>query len=58
MIVHTIDEFSAIDILSNNAGFQFVAPVDDFSVTKWDAINSINLTASFHTTRLTLPEMM
>lgn len=57
MIARAIDEVGAIDILINNAGIQFVAPVDDFPVAKWDAIIAINLTASFHTTRLALPAM-
>jgi len=47
----------AIDILVNNAGIQFVAPVDEFPVDKWNAIIAINLTASFHTVRLALPQM-
>jgi 3-hydroxybutyrate dehydrogenase len=57
MITRATDEFGAVDILVNNAGIQYVAPVDDFPVSKWDAIIAINLTASFHTTRLVLPAM-
>jgi 3-hydroxybutyrate dehydrogenase len=47
----------SIDILVNNAGIQHVAPVDEFPPAKWDAIIAINLSASFHTTRLALPGM-
>jgi 3-hydroxybutyrate dehydrogenase len=47
----------SIDILVNNAGIQHVAPVDEFPPAKWDAIIAINLSASFHTTRLVLPGM-
>ena len=50
-------ELGGVDILVNNAGIQHVAPVDAFPTAKWDAILAINLTASFHTTRLALPEM-
>jgi 3-hydroxybutyrate dehydrogenase len=57
MITRATDEFGAVDILVNNAGIQYVAPVDDFPVSKWEAIIAINLTASFHTTRLVLPAM-
>ncbi|HSD44083.1 MAG TPA: 3-hydroxybutyrate dehydrogenase [Burkholderiales bacterium] len=57
MIESTIAELGGIDVLVNNAGIQFVAPVEDFPVEKWDAILAINLSAAFHTTRLALPRM-
>ena len=57
MIAKALAEFGAIDILVNNAGIQFVAPIDEFPVDKWNAIIAINLTASFHTVRLALPQM-
>ena len=47
----------AIDILINNAGMQYVSPVEDFPAEKWDAIIGLNLTAAFHTTRLAVPAM-
>jgi 3-hydroxybutyrate dehydrogenase len=31
----------------NNAGIQHIAPVEEFSVEKWNAILAINVTASF-----------
>lgn len=45
------------DILINNAGIQYVAPVEDFPVEKWDAVIALNLTASFDTCRLAVPYM-
>jgi 3-hydroxybutyrate dehydrogenase len=50
-------EFGGVDILVNNAGIQHVAPVEDFPVEKWDAIVAINLSGSFHTSRLAVPGM-
>lgn len=47
----------SVDILINNAGIQYVAPIDDFPTEKWDAIIAINLTSAFHTTRAALPLM-
>ena len=41
----------------NNAGIQHVAPIEEFPIEKWSAIIAINLSAAFHTTRLTLPGM-
>jgi 3-hydroxybutyrate dehydrogenase len=57
MMRNVIGEFGGVDILVNNAGIQYVAPVDEFPVDKWNAIIAINLTASFHTVRLALPQM-
>ncbi len=57
MMKKAIDKFGAVDILVNNAGVQHVAPVDEFPVEKWDLIIALNLSSSFHTTRLALPAM-
>jgi 3-hydroxybutyrate dehydrogenase len=52
-----VEQAGACDILVNNAGIQFVAPIPDFPVAKWDAILAINLTSAFHTTAVALPLM-
>ncbi|SDJ40762.1 3-hydroxybutyrate dehydrogenase [Aliiruegeria lutimaris] len=52
-----IEQAGACDILINNAGIQFVAPIDEFPVEKWDAIIAINLNSAFHTTAAALPKM-
>jgi 3-hydroxybutyrate dehydrogenase len=57
LVTETIDEFGKIDILVNNAGIQHVSPVEDFPVDKWNAIQALNLSASFHTTRVALGAM-
>jgi 3-hydroxybutyrate dehydrogenase len=57
MMARALAEFGAVDVLVNNAGIQFVAPVDEFPVDKWNAILALNLSASFHTVRLALPAM-
>lgn len=44
-------QFGSVDVLVNNAGIQFVSPVEDFPTEKWDAIIAINLSSAFHTTR-------
>ncbi|SFZ79443.1 3-hydroxybutyrate dehydrogenase [Chitinimonas taiwanensis] len=49
--------FGAVDILVNNAGIQHVANVEDFPPERWDAVIAINLSASFHTSRLAIPAM-
>ncbi|MCF6237489.1 MAG: SDR family NAD(P)-dependent oxidoreductase, partial [Candidatus Marinimicrobia bacterium] len=57
MIDEAADVFGAIDIVINNAGIQFVSPVEEFPVDKWDAIIAINMTSAFHTIRHTLAGM-
>ena len=46
-----------IDILINNAGMQFVSPLETFPDEKWDTILALNLTAAFHTIKASLPAM-
>ena len=43
--------FGQIDVLVNNAGIQFVSPVEEFPDEKWQAIQSLNLSAAFYTTK-------
>jgi 3-hydroxybutyrate dehydrogenase len=50
-------EFGAVDVLVNNAGIQYVSPVDEFPVERWDAIIAINLSSVFHATKAALPGM-
>ena len=49
--------FGAVDVLVNNAGIQFVAPVEEFPIDKWDAIIAINLSSAFHAIRAAVPGM-
>jgi 3-hydroxybutyrate dehydrogenase len=51
------DGLGGIDILVNNAGIQFVSAVDEFPEAKWEAIQNINLSSSFHCIKATLPGM-
>ncbi|MNR92609.1 D-beta-hydroxybutyrate dehydrogenase [compost metagenome] len=57
MMSFAAEQFGSVDILVNNAGIQHTETVEDFPVDKWDAIIAINLSSSFHTTRLALPMM-
>ena len=44
-------ELGGIDVLVNNAGIQFVSPVEDFPDEKWESIIRINLIGAFYTTK-------
>lgn len=46
-----------LDILINNAGTQFVSPIEDFPTEKYDMIMAVNMGAVFHTTRLAVSAM-
>jgi 3-hydroxybutyrate dehydrogenase len=48
----------SVDILVNNAGIQFVAPIHEFPIERWNQIISINLSSAFHTIRAALPGML
>lgn len=57
MIEDAALELGSVDILINNAGIQFVSPVEDFPVEKWNQILAINLSSAFHTMRAAVPIM-
>lgn len=57
MIQTAIKEFGTLDVLVNNAGIQFVSPVEEFPIEKWNAIIAINLSSAFHTIRCAVPQM-
>ncbi len=46
-----------IDIVVNNAVVRHQAPIEAFPADKWDEAIAVNLSAAFHTIRLTLPGM-
>lgn len=49
--------FGRLDIAVNNAGIQHTAPLAEFPLDRWDAIQAINLRAPFLVMRATLPAM-
>ncbi|WP_460450767.1 3-hydroxybutyrate dehydrogenase [Alsobacter sp. SYSU BS001988] len=57
MIAQAEARFGSVDVLVNNAGIQFVAPIEEFPVDKWNAILAINLSAAFHAIRAAVPGM-
>lgn len=57
MVAKCERENGSVDVLVNNAGIQYVSPVEEFPIEKWDAIIGINLSSSFHTIRAALPGM-
>jgi 3-hydroxybutyrate dehydrogenase len=57
MVRTSAKTFGSLDVLVNNAGIQFVSPIEEFPVEKWDQIIGINLSSAFHTIRAAVPGM-
>jgi len=56
-MVAAANALAAIDIVVNCAGMQHAAALSDMPTERWDALIAVNLSAAFHTMRLTLPGM-
>ena len=49
--------FPTVDVLINNAGIQYVSPIEEFPENRWDEIIAVNLSASFHLIKAVWPFM-
>ena len=57
MVSAALDTFGAVDIVVNNAVVRHTSPIESFGTTEWDDGIAVNLSAAFHTIRLTVPGM-
>ncbi|WP_338691782.1 3-hydroxybutyrate dehydrogenase [Bradyrhizobium sp. 26S5] len=57
LVTATVAKFGRLDIVVNNAGIQFTAPVEEFPAARWNAILAINLSAAFHSIAAAVPQM-
>ena len=57
MIQSIIKDFGSLDVLVNNAGIQYVSPIESFPIEKWNAIIQLNLNAVFYTSKFVWENM-
>ena len=57
MVAAAHESFGSIDIVINNAVVRHTAPVESFGTSEWDDGIAVNVSAAFHTIRLTVAGM-
>jgi len=53
----SVDAFGSVDVLVNNAGIANAAPIEHFTLEKWNAVIAVNLTGVFLGCRAVVPQM-
>ncbi|HSJ39043.1 MAG TPA: 3-hydroxybutyrate dehydrogenase [Planococcus sp. (in: firmicutes)] len=56
-ISKTVETFGTLDILINNAGMQYISPIEDFPTEKYELLIKIMLVAPFIATKHAFPVM-
>jgi 3-hydroxybutyrate dehydrogenase len=57
LVAQTVAHYGRVDILINNAGFQHIAPLEEFPEEVWDNMLAVMLTAPFLLTKAVWPHM-
>ncbi|MBF8149707.1 3-hydroxybutyrate dehydrogenase [Winogradskyella sp. F6397] len=57
LVNETIDTFGSLHVLVNNAGIQFVSPIEDFPNSKYENIIAINMNAVFYASKAVWKQM-
>ena len=54
----TVAKYGRLDVLVNNAGLQYVAPIHEYPEDRWNLLIGVMLTGAFLCTKYSLPHMM
>lgn len=57
LIANVFAHFGRLDVLVNNAGMQYVAPIDQFPDEIWEKVISLDLSSNFYMMKHALPIM-
>ncbi|MGO2139025.1 MAG: glucose 1-dehydrogenase [Leucobacter sp.] len=57
VVEETVATFGSVDVLVNNAGIANAAPIEHFTLEKWNAVIAVNLTGVFLGCRAVVPAM-
>ncbi|WP_394251768.1 glucose 1-dehydrogenase [Arthrobacter pityocampae] len=56
-VAATVDAFGGLDILVNNAGIVDFAPIEEYTLERWNAVIAVNLTGTFQGIKAVIPAM-
>ncbi|MEM6262177.1 MAG: 3-hydroxybutyrate dehydrogenase [Bacteroidota bacterium] len=57
LAVFAEENFGTVEVVVNNAGVQYVAPIDEFPQKRWEMILGLNLSAAFYLVQALWPGM-
>lgn len=57
LVLQTISTFGSLHVLVNNAGIQYVSPIEEFPNSKYEAIISLNMNAVFYASKAVWNQM-
>ena len=57
MVSEGLRQFGSIEVVMNNAGIQYVAPLEDFPDEQWNNLIGVILNGAFHVTKAVWPTM-